>query len=95
MWCFDRLSTNSWEMISRNSWSRLSTNGWSRLSANESPVILNEVKDLSFWVRKGFTKHFDRMPSEVKQATRFFAALRMTTLCALRMTMLSALRMTR
>jgi hypothetical protein len=98
MWCFDRLSTNGWEM--------LSTNGWETIAAHQSSVILNEVKDLSFGIRKGFAKHRSRVPSEAEQRTRFFAEFTLSaqsrcfaslsmTAEGLRMTMLSALRMTR
>ena len=31
---------------------------------SDALVILNEVKDLSFWVRKGFAKHLKRVPHE-------------------------------
>ena len=61
---------------------------------NEPLVILNEVKDLSFGVRKVSIKH-DWTSSAIEQATRFFAALRMTRLSGLRITMQTALRMTR
>jgi len=85
MWCFDRVSTNGWEMISMND---------ALVILNKPLVILNEVKDLSFGVRKVSTKH-DWTSSAIEQATRFFAALRMTRLSGLRITMQTVLRMTR